>query len=318
MQFNHHVAMTDFGFNTEAKAPGFQPNHEHMPFVPVKKSYFFRKELLSPFMSWLYVPAGDSCLLVGPTGSGKSSIVEQTCARLAWPCKTVSAHSRMEMPELTGYNLPYTDPVSGDLSTKFVDGPLTEAMRKGYVFVLDEYDTLDPAVSVGLHAVMEGRPLVIAENGGEVIFPHANFRFIACGNTAGQSDDSGVYAATMQQNLATLDRFRVFNVPYLTHDDEVSTIMDAVPDVPKELVENMVKIANSIRDQHMGIGGNYLSVTMSTRSLLRWARIAYGYTMSGQSNPLKAALAETLLNRCDKVQATAIDKIAQSVFGTSW
>lgn len=198
------------------------------------------------------------------------------------------------MPELTGYNLPYTDPVSGDLSTKFVDGPLTEAMRKGYVFVLDEYDTLDPAVSVGLHAVMEGRPLVIAENGGEVIFPHANFRFIACGNTAGQSDDSGVYAATMQQNLATLDRFRVFKVPYLTHDDEVSTIMDAVPNVPKELVENMVKIANSIRDQHMGIGGNYLSVTMSTRSLLRWARIAYGYKMSGQSNPLKAALAETL------------------------
>lgn len=93
MQFNHQVAMTDFGFNSEAKAPGFQPNHEHMPFVPVKKPYFFRKELLSPFMSWLYVPAGDSCLLVGPTGSGKSSIVEQTCARLAWPCK-VSVHSK--------------------------------------------------------------------------------------------------------------------------------------------------------------------------------------------------------------------------------
>src|SRR3546814_5680658 len=35
---------------------------------------------------------------------------------------TVSAHSRMEMPELTGYNLPVTDPVSGDLNTKFVDG----------------------------------------------------------------------------------------------------------------------------------------------------------------------------------------------------
>src|SRR5690606_40905789 len=84
----------------------------------------------------------------------------------------------MEMPELTGYNLPYTDPVSGDLQTRFVDGPLTKAMREGFIFVLDEYDTLDPAVSVGLHAVLEGRPLVIPENGGEIIHPHPNFRFV--------------------------------------------------------------------------------------------------------------------------------------------
>lgn len=318
MQFNTKVAMKNFGFNTEATAPGFAPNHSFMQHVPPVKPYFFRKSLLSPFMSWLFVPAGDSCLLVGPTGSGKSSIVEQTCARLAWPCITVSAHSRMEMPELTGYNLPYTDPVSGDLNTKFVDGPLTKAMREGFVFVLDEYDTLDPAVTVGLHAVMEGRPLVIAENNGEVIHPHANFRFVACGNTAGQSDESGVYAATMQQNLASLDRFRVFEVPYLDSADEVSTIVDAIPGIPSEIVEKMVKVANSIRLQHQGHGGSYLSVTMSTRTLLRWARIAFGYTMSGQENPLKVALQESLLNRCDRVQKVAIDKIAASVFGTDW
>lgn len=319
MQFNTQVEMSEFGFKSKATAPGFKSDHGLMQYVPAVKPYFFRKTLLSPFMSWLYVPAGDSCLLVGPTGSGKSSIVEQTCARISWPCITVSAHSRMEMPELTGYNLPYTDPVSGDLNTKFVDGPLTKAMREGLVFVLDEYDTLDPAVSVGLHAVMEGRPLVIAENNGEMIFPHANFRFVACGNTAGQSDEAGVYAATMMQNLATLDRFRVFEVPYLDEADEVSTLMDASPGIPQTIVEKMVKIANSIRNQHQGLGGNYLSVTMSTRTLFRWSRIAYGYTMSGQDKPLKTALQESLLNRCDKVQKVAIDKIAETVFGKdSW
>ncbi|MBH3434574.1 hypothetical protein I5T21_16870 [Pseudomonas citronellolis] len=52
-------------------------------------------------------------------------------------------------------------------------------MRNGFIFVLDEWDTLDPAVTAGLHAVHEGRPLVIAENNGEVVRPHPNFRFVA-------------------------------------------------------------------------------------------------------------------------------------------
>lgn len=318
MQLNIQVGMKEFGFQSDATAPAFSPNHNLSQHVEPAKPYFFRKELLSQFMSWLYAPAGDSCLLVGPTGAGKSSLVEQTCARLNWPSITVSAHSRMEMPELTGYNLPVTDPVSGDLNTKFVDGPLTKAMRHGLVFVLDEYDTLDPSVTVGLHAVMEGRPLVIAENNGEVIRPHANFRFVACGNTAGQSDEMGVYAATMQQNLASLDRFRVFEVEYLEPKDEVDLVVKAVPGITKEIFENMVKIANSVRDQHQGKGGNYLSVTMSTRTLLRWARIGNGYTLAKKKNPLKLALQESLLNRCDKVQKLAIDKMASSVFGNDW
>ena len=318
MQFNVHIEMGEFGFQTSAKAPAFG-QHQFQELVPPKNvKYKFRPLLLKAFMNWLYSPCGDSAMLVGPTGSGKSSLVEQVCSRINWPCITQSAHSRMEMPELVGYNLPVTDPVSGDLNTKFVDGPLTRAMRHGFVFVLDEYDALDPAVTVGLHAVMEGRPLVIAEHGGEVIYPHPNFRFVACGNTAGQGDSNGVYAATMQQNLATLDRFRVFEVPYLDEADELTALVEAMPALPESLARNMIKVANSIRRQHQGLDGSYLSVTMSTRTLLRWGRIACGYTQVNAPNPLSAALKESLLNRCDMVQAMAINKIAKSVFGDSW
>lgn len=318
MQFNAQVAVTEFGFQSDKMAPGFADGHQWSQFVPPKKKYLFRENLLKPFMNWLYAPFGDSAMLIGPTGSGKSSLVEQLAARLNWPCITVSAHSRMEMPELTGFNLPVTDPVSGDLNTKFVDGPLTKAMRHGFVFVLDEYDTLDPAVTVGLHAILEGRPLVIAENNGEVVQPHPNFRFVACGNTTGQGDNNGLYAATMMQNLASLDRYRVFVCPYLAEAEEAATMVDALPMLPAELAEKMVQVAKSIRDQHQGIGGNYLSVTMSTRTLLRWARISCGYVQQRVASPLKVALQESLLNRCDAVQATAIDKIAQSIFGSDW
>lgn len=319
MQFDNTVPMTEFGFNVGSTAPAFSPNHQHMDHVaPKSDSYHFRGDLLRPVMNWLYSPFGDSALLIGPTGSGKSSLIEQITARLNWPCLTVSAHSRMEMPELTGFNLPYTDPVSGDLQTRFIDGPLTKAMRNGFVFVLDEYDTLDPAVTVGLHAILEGRPLVIAENGGEVVKPHENFRFVACGNTAGQGDENALYSATMQQNLATLDRFRVFEVSYVDAAAELQLLLDGTADLNAAIAEKMVKIANAIRTRHLGDGASYLSVTMSTRTLLRWARIATGYTTVGASEPVKTALDEALLNRCDKVQRLAIEKIALSVLGSAW
>lgn len=318
MYFTINVPMSDFGFAPGNSAPAFAHDHQYVEHVPSRNdSYHFRGELLRPVMNWLYEPFGDSALLVGPTGSGKSSLVEQLTARLNWPCLTVSAHSRMEMPELTGFNLPYTDPVSGDLQTRFIDGPLTKAMRNGFVFVLDEYDTLDPAVTVGLHAILEGRPLVIAENGGEVVKPHPNFRFVACGNTAGQGDESAQYSATMQQNLATLDRFRVFEVSYVEEKVEVQLLLDAYPDLDV-LAAKMVKIANSIRSRHLGQGASYLSVTLSTRTLLRWGRIANGYKNNGADTPVKSALDEALLNRCDKVQRLAIEKIAESVLGSAW
>ncbi len=319
MQFNTTIAMSEFGFNTTAQASAFEPTHSYMDNVPPRNEmYHFRADLLRPFMNWLYAPWGDTCMLMGPTGSGKSSLVEQVTARLNWPCITVSAHSRMEMPELTGYNLPYTDPVSGDLQTRFVDGPLTKALRNGFVFVLDEYDTLDPAVSVGLHAVLEGRPLVIAENGGELVRPHPNFRFVACGNTAGQGDESSLYSATMQQNLATLDRFRVFEVSYVEEQAELKLLLDSLPDMNKAIAEKMVKIANAIRARHLGTDASYLSVTMSTRTLLRWSRIACDYVKHGAEEPVKTALEESLLNRCDKVQRLAIEKIAKSILGGEW
>lgn len=319
MQFNV-IPMTAFGVQSNHKTHGFASDHEFMDLVPASNAgYVFRMELLQRFSQWLYDPCDDACMLVGPTGSGKSSLVEQVASRLNWPALTVSAHSRMEMPELTGYNLPYTDPVTGDLQTRFVDGPLTKALRHGFVFVLDEYDTLDPAVSVGLHAVLEGRPLVIAENGGEVVRPHPNFRFVACGNTAGQGDENSLYAATMQQNLATLDRFRVFEVSYLDKDVELLLLNTRCPDLENaQLTEMMVDIANSIRDRRQGNGADYLSVTMSTRTLLRWGRIACDYLEAELDSPLQMAMDEALLNRCDHVQRLAIEKIAQSKLGATW
>ena len=78
-------------------------NAQH-PMIPrCNPDYVFRKELLSDILAWLKGAAGnDPLYVVGPTGSGKSSVITQIASRLNIPLYVVSCHERLEMPELFG------------------------------------------------------------------------------------------------------------------------------------------------------------------------------------------------------------------------
>ncbi|MBO0180522.1 AAA family ATPase, partial [Vibrio parahaemolyticus] len=93
--------------------------------------------------------------------------------------------------------------------------PLAIAMREGHVLLINEVDLVDPAELSGLNDILEGRPLVIAQNGGEIIKPHPMFRVIVTGNSTGSGDPSGLYQGVMMQNLAAMDRYRFSVVPYM-------------------------------------------------------------------------------------------------------
>ncbi|WP_095158177.1 AAA family ATPase [Pseudomonas sp. Irchel 3E13] len=334
MNFQEIVPMSVFGtVGSEASvmAPGFPPDHDLMDLVPsLNPHYFFRTHLRMPVMNFLYSPGGDALSLVGPTGSGKTSLLEQIAARLNWPFRKVSAHSRMEIPELVGSIGLECDLATGDQRTVFRYGPLAKAMREGAIFVLDEADVLDPAVFAGLNAVLEGGALVLAENGGEVIYPHPNFRAVITSNTRGQGDEHGLHGGTMAQNIATWDRYRMLEVPYLSKQEEMLIMTSTMPKVDKVILEKMVDIANDVRKQYIGNpemelkpGQPGLTITFSTRSLLRWARI--GATYSSNKNAQVAfpstmgqALREALTNRADKAMRVVVHTIAKDAFGAAW
>ena len=60
----------------------------------------------------------------------------------------------------------------------FDDGPLTLAMKIGGIFLFNEADLCSPATLAGLNTILDGSPLCIAENGGELVKPSPMFRFI--------------------------------------------------------------------------------------------------------------------------------------------
>jgi cobaltochelatase CobS len=286
---------------------------EDHPQIPVRRPYVFRNAILRDILAFLHEAGGDGMFLTGPTGSGKTSLIAQIAARLCWPVQSVTCHGRMELDALVGQFVL----VRGE--TRFVHGPLAVAARDGHILILNESDLMDPAELAGLNDIVEGQPLAIPENGGEVIRPHPKFRVFATGNSVGAGDGSGLYQGVLRQNLAFMDRFRVVRVDYPEPDIEQRVVRQSEPNLPAPIVDKMIQVAGEIRRLFVGDtegGAPELTVTMSTRTLVRWAHLSLAF--KGAPKVFEYALTQALTARAEPEQREAIHRIAADIFGDYW
>lgn len=118
--------------------------------------------------------------------------------------------------------------------------------------------------------------------------------------------------------LAFLDRFRLIEIGYPKPTLEDSLLATAIPAIPAPIREKMIRVANEVRKLFVGgdEGPGMLSVTMSTRGLLRWASLTVAF--KGAPNALEYALDRALTLRAEPEQRLAIHRIAADVFGDDW
>ena len=279
--------------------------------------YQLRDDTVREIAAFLKFPFGDALYIAGPTGSGKTSVMVEVAARLGWPIQSVTAHGRMELTDLVGFTVPVVR--EGVASMEFQYGPLAKAMKEGHILLINELDLMDPAELAGLNDVLEGRPLVVAQNGGEVIKPHPLFRVCVTANSNGAGDDSGMYQGVMQQNMAAMDRYRMLMVDYADAEVEERILAVKAPNI-QPLHKGMVEMAQLVRTAFTGDPAQpdapTTSVTMSTRTLVRWANLTMLY--GGAPNAMEKALDCALLNRGSHEDREVILRFAQDVFGDTW
>jgi len=137
--------------------------------------------------------------VTGMSGNGKTTMIEQACAKARRDCYRVNITTETDEDDLIGgFRL-----VNGD--TKFVYGPVVEAMRNGAVLLLDEIDLASSKIMC-LQPVLEGKGVFVKKI-GEWITPAPGFTVLATANTKGKGDVDGRFIGTNVLNEAFLDRF---------------------------------------------------------------------------------------------------------------
>jgi cobaltochelatase CobS len=279
----------------------------------IDPNYVFRGNLLADVLYCIL--HNQKGFLSGHTGTGKTTLIEQVCARLGYPFKRVNFDSEITRLDLVGREVLHNE--GGNTVSKFIDGIIPQAVRQACVLCLDEIDFVRPDVAYVLQRALENKGFTVLEDGDRFIEPNPLFRIFATANTRGQGDETGSYQGARHQSLAFLDRFNVFtHVPYLSEDQEGGLLIRANPTLDEELAKQLVKFAQEVRE---AFRNGTIYMTVSVRGLLSCASMITYFMPLFENNlnyTLSFAITKSILNRCNAQDFQNISEIAQRVFDT--
>ena len=198
--------------------------------------------------------------VTGLSGNGKTLMIEQIHAKLKKELIRVNITIETDEDDLLGgFRL-----INGE--TKFVPGPVIEAMERGCTLLLDECD-LGSNKLLALQPVLEGKGVYLKKV-NKWITPKEGFNVMATANTKGKGSEDGRFIGTNILNEAFLERFAItIEQPYANAAIEKKIILGSMKKynkVDKEFATNLVTWAEVIRKTFFEGGVDEL---ISTRRL---------------------------------------------------
>lgn len=216
-----------------------------------------------------YLPVGDEVdifsaswrsglpvMLKGPTGCGKTRLVEHMAKTLGVPLFTVCCHEDMTASDLLGRF------VLQDATTEWVDGPLTRAVREGGICYLDEVVEARQDAIVAIHSLTDHRrELNIERLGGLRLHASPGFQLVV-------SYNPGYQSILKDLKMSTRQRLVGIDLGFPPADLE-RTILRQEAGLDSVVVDDIVRLGQVIRR----LDDASLREVASTRALIATAQL---------------------------------------------
>ena len=195
-------------------------------------------------------------LLKGPTGTGKTRFVEY----MSWyisekkkksvPLITVACHEDLTASDLVGR---YLIDASG---TKWIDGPLTRAVKSGGICYLDEVVEARKDTTVIIHPLTDHRRILTIDKLGEVYEADDDFLMVV-------SYNPGYQNALKDLKQSTRQRFVAIEFDFPTAELEAQ-IIESESEADTKTSESLASLGEKIRN----LTDHGLTEAASTRVLI--------------------------------------------------
>lgn len=235
----------------------------------------------------LYIPSGTEVelftaawsrqlpvLLKGPTGVGKTRLVEHMAQRLNRPLVTVACHEDLSAADLVGRYV-----LRGD-DTVWIDGPLTQAVKQGAICYLDEVVEARADTVVVLHPLMDHRRELHIDRLGTMLKADPGFMLVMSYNPGYQTLAKDLKPSTRQRMVA-------IELSFPTPQVEAA-VLTQLYGVDTAVAQKLAQFAQAARrSPHSG-----LDETISPRALISAALLMQAGI--SQREAMKAATAAAL------------------------
>ena len=252
-------------------------------------------------------------LLKGPTGCGTTRFVEYMAWRLGSPVSkvsqgsgdsngnaqeggkrlvTIAAHEDLTASDLVGRYL-----LEGN-ETKWIDGPLTRAVKFGAICYLDEVVEARKDTTVLIHPLTDHRRLLPIEKRGQILSAADGFLLVISYNPGYQSALKDLKQSTRQRFIAM-----EFTYPNKEMEAEIIRRESEVDEAGADLLARLGEKVRNLKEHGLQEG-------VSTRLLIYAGRL-----MNGGVEPRRAcsvAVAEALTD--DLAVQRSINEIISSIF----
>jgi nitric oxide reductase NorQ protein len=216
-----------------------------------------------------YIPVGDEVdvfaaawrsglpvMLKGPTGCGKTRLVEHMADQFGVPLFTVCCHEDMTSSDLLGRF------VLRDSHTEWVDGPLTRAARQGGICYLDEVVEARQDAIVAVHSLSDHRrELNIERLGGLKLQAAEGFQLVV-------SYNPGYQSVLKDLKMSTRQRLVGIDLDFAPPDVE-KKILRQESGLDSEVLDDIIRLGQAIRR----LDDVALRETASTRALVATASL---------------------------------------------
>ena len=190
-------------------------------------------------------------ILKGPTGCGKTRFIEYMAWLLGRPVATVrpgsngdvthgkalvtiAAHEDLTASDLVGRFL-----LEGD-ETKWIDGPLTRAVKVGAICYLDEVVEARKDTTVLIHPLTDHRRLLPVEKRGQVLEAADGFLLVI-------SYNPGYQSALKDLKHSTRQRFVAMEFTYPPREAEAQ-IVQSESGVEPEIADLLARLGEKVRN----------------------------------------------------------------------